>query len=198
MTTPTSEPTREDVYREFASGEDDDGLYGIQIDTMVDEIINLRTALANAEREREEANACVTRAVESQAIVQAERDALQRTVAGMRERKDGVTLYLFDHGDCTMYCRNASTFLVEVMCGDELPESLFDDSDEGVFLVFDGVVHDNTQDATDEDLEARGLPTSAKHYDAWWVGSMRPATDVEILSVFGNEALTTPTREGSV
>lgn len=95
-------------------------------------------------------------------------------------------LYLFDHGEGHSYVRNAATGAIEVCYRDDMPESLCDDADDGVFLVFDGVIHGGTQDATDEDLEARGLPSDAKNYSEWWVGSMRPATDAEILAVFSN------------
>ena len=96
-------------------------------------------------------------------------------------------LYLFANGEALSFARDERG-LVRSQHEEELPESLYEDSDEGTLMVFDGTIHHGTQDQTEEALEARGLPPSARHYAAWWAGSMRPATDAEILAVIGTDA----------
>ncbi len=107
MTTPTSEPTRDEQRNALyeSRGWEERSNDHVRMDDLADEIIRLRTALANAEREREAANDRAHNAdviignvstilnahdrlltVESAAReLVSERDALQRTVAGMRE-----------------------------------------------------------------------------------------------------------------
>lgn len=98
------------------------------------------------------------------------------------------TLYLFARGEARSFHRN-SKGLIEQQYEEELPESLYEDSDEGAFVVFEGTIHHGTQDLTEAELYARGVPAEATKFDAWWEGSMRAATDEEILAVFGSGTL---------
>jgi len=109
-----------------------------------------------------------------------------------------VTLYLFDDqtSECRAYTRNEATGLINVWYEDTLPEHFYEHAEPGVFLVFDGIVHRDTQDATDEELEARGLPTSARHHSEWWVGSMKPASDAELLALFSHNPVVRSQMEG--
>lgn len=93
-------------------------------------------------------------------------------------------LYLFDQWDgCTGFIRDAKGLICRT-CEDELPENLQDDSDHGVLLVWNGEILDASA-LTEAECDAKGIPFhESRGCDEWWQGSMRAATDSEILSVF--------------
>lgn len=111
--------------------------------------------------------------------------------ATLAQRREEVTetieLWFLDGGDFHTYSRGAKDEVI-ISYRDDVPESLYDYAASGCFMVFDGEVHGDTLNQSDEALEARGLPTSASRYDEWWVGEFRDATDAEILAVFSNTA----------
>jgi hypothetical protein len=93
-------------------------------------------------------------------------------------------LYLFDQWDgCTGFIRDAQG-LIRRTCEDELPENLQDDSDHGVMLVWNGEILDASA-LTEAECDEKGIPFhESRGCNEWWQGSMRSATDSEILSVF--------------
>lgn len=93
-------------------------------------------------------------------------------------------LYVWDNwGECTIWYRDAKG--LRSSAGDELPENFYGDY-RGV-TVWDGEILD-CRGMSDEDLDAKGLPYSARDCEEWWQGTFRDATDAEILAVFGNGA----------
>ena len=119
--------------------------------------------------------------------------------ATLAQRREEVTetieLWFLDGGDFHTYSRGAKDEVV-ISYREDVPESLYDDAASGCFMVFDGEVHGDTLNQSDEALEARGLPTSASRYDEWWVGEFRDATDAEILAVFSNTPALAASGEG--
>jgi hypothetical protein len=96
-----------------------------------------------------------------------------------------MKLYLFEPwGECRGFCRD-DRGLLKTTCEDELPESLYD-ADEGTLLVWEGEIL-NTSTMTEAECDERGIPyEEAKGCEEWWQGTMRPATNAEILAVFAN------------
>jgi hypothetical protein len=109
-----------------------------------------------------------------------------------------VKLYLFDQWDgCTGFIRDAKG-LIRRTCEDELPENLQDDSDHGVLLVWNGEVLDASA-LTEAECDEKGIPFhESRGCDEWWHGSMRAATDSEILSVFSTNRTETRVTDAMV
>ncbi|MGV3707977.1 MAG: hypothetical protein ACO1Q7_03985 [Gemmatimonas sp.] len=99
--------------------------------------------------------------------------------------RDAV-LYTSIQGETYTFYRDAADKLIAHSC-DDLPED--SNIPEGVFVTFAGTVHHNTQDLSEEECDARGIPHSASHYSEWWEGAFRNATDAEIAAVFCSTAL---------
>jgi len=91
------------------------------------------------------------------------------------------TLYLFDNGKCTSFSRRDDKIVSSI--DETLPEHFYEWCRDGVLLVFDGKVTD-TADMTAAECDDIGVSESQKsEFTEWWIGEMREAMLVEVLSV---------------
>jgi hypothetical protein len=96
---------------------------------------------------------------------------------------EGV-LYFLDWNEPVSYSRKDDGTILRNCEEDNWPGGIGEDQPNGVFLVFVGTIHQNTDDWTEEQCEAAEISIEAMKYSAWWDGDFREATDEEIADVF--------------
>lgn len=93
-------------------------------------------------------------------------------------------LYFLDWNEPFSYLRKEDGTIQRNSEEDSWPDGLGDDQPNGVFLVFVGTIHQNTDGWTEAECDAANISIEAMKYSAWWDGQFREATDDEIAAVF--------------
>ncbi|MBX9853890.1 MAG: hypothetical protein K2Y26_00065 [Gemmatimonadaceae bacterium] len=91
-------------------------------------------------------------------------------------------LYLLSDFDVYEFTRRGDGLRRLRCVTDDVPESVDEYMEPGVFHVFDGeVIHPDA--FTGDELDAMGVPETARDYDEWWHGPFREATPEEVAAV---------------